>query len=458
MLIRLLLLFEILAIFVCLYELYGGMENAKNGLEKFLKLDICTIAFISVDVILVYAINVYHLNHNWTLIMYPIILLYCGLEYGFKLKPLIVNNILYIVILSGLQFLTYGLYVFVIRLLQIPMPSDTVSSFIINLVILVLTVFGLHFARLNKLSNYLQQNEILLKVSLIISFLVVVYCLLYYKNIHNFNLLETFLLLGCIVLICVLAGSWGKYKAKAMKSEAELKMHELYDESFSSLVTQIRLRQHDFDNHINAIYSQHYIYKNYEELVAAQKQYCDEMIQTNKFHKLLTAGNSVVIGFLYGKFLELEEKGLEITYKVQAYKPHFEQNAELERKEREKLEEFYKRPDWVPDHVLVELLGNLLDNAADALLGSEMNREIHVEIIAKKLSFRMEVRNRSEWIPYEKIKSFFVKGKSSKGSGRGLGLYHVKELCNRYKIDLSCSNEQIEDENWICFVLEKEHQ
>ena len=47
----------------------------------------------------------------------------------------------------------------------------------------------------------------------------------------------------------------------------------------------------------------------------------------------------------------------------------------------------------------------------------------------------------------------FDKGVSSKGEGRGIGLYNVKQLAKKYKIDFMVENKIYEDENYICFSV-----
>lgn len=100
----------------------------------------------------------------------------------------------------------------------------------------------------------------------------------------------------------------GKYKIKSTDSEAELNAYKLYEESYKNLINEIRIRQHEFNNHINAIYNMSSIYRTYEELVENQKKYCEELESDNRYGQLLKLGNTVVIGFLYGKLLEAERK------------------------------------------------------------------------------------------------------------------------------------------------------
>ncbi len=73
------LLLEALSIVICLHHLYG---------EKF-RLDIATVSFLSIDMIIMTAINYFGLPKTYTMVIYPVIILYCGVRFGFRIKSLV---------------------------------------------------------------------------------------------------------------------------------------------------------------------------------------------------------------------------------------------------------------------------------------------------------------------------------------------------------------------------------
>ena len=137
-----------------------------------------------------------------------------------------------------------------------------------------------------------------------------------------------------------------------------------------------------------------------------------------------------MVGFLYNQFTHMEAEGLIITYKVAA--------KQIECR--------------APVYVLVEILGNLLDNAKDELKRIGKKR-LYVAILETPDEVILEVGNESEQIPFEQAESFFQKGKSSKGSARGLGLYNVKKICEQYKMDIICDNKVIENRNFFSIQI-----
>lgn len=411
------LLLEALSILYCVHCLYG---------ERF-RFDIATTSYLAIYMIIMSFINYYCIPQIYTLIVYPIMFLYCGIRFGFRLKLIIINNILWLVVIGGVQTAVSWIYGIIFNVHHF----TNIDLLAINSEIFIIAILFFPRCRLKKLSGYLQDKERILVIALIISVIISVFCVFDYKEKGQINLDQSTLLFASLVLIGILAYQLSKYKIKAKEIEAELKMNKLYAVSFQKLIDGIRLKQHEFDNHISAILNQHYMYDTYEQLVEVQKDYCNVIVKENKYNKLLLKGNSIVIGFLYGKFVEIDKLGIELTYKVSI----------------DKLEI------GVPVHKLVELIGNLIDNAIDALKTQESKGGLHVEVIEVDGEVMIKIRNESEFIKYEDIKDFFAKGYSKKGKTRGLGLFNVNNICDEYMLYITCKNENINGKNWISFCV-----
>lgn len=414
---RICLVLEALSIVICLHHLYG---------QKF-KFDIVTLSFLAIDMVMMQTIDFYQLPSILSVFIYPIIGLYCGIKFGFRLREIIINNILYLVIIGGIQLVVAMCYG---RLLNILFFTN-IDLVIVNFVAFLVVFFVLKKVKINKLSIYLQDKERILIISLVLCVVLAVSSVINYKMFKVAELYQYMPLFVCISMIFILAGQLNKFKIMSKMTETELKMHQMYADSFHSLIEDIRLRQHEFDNQINTIYSQHFIYHTFEELVSAQKEQCDIVVQENRYNKLLTLGNHVVIGFLYGKFIEIDKYGIEIIYKIDI------DNLDV----------------GVPVYKLVEILGNLVDNAKEALELSEIEKVLYVSVIEASGEFEIVVRNKSKYIELDEVDKFFKKGFSKKGGGRGLGLYNVKNICNEYLLNIYCDNKDIDNENWFTFVI-----
>lgn len=416
------LLIEALSVIICLHCLYG---------EKF-RLDIYTVSFLSLDMIIMTAILYFELPKACSMIIYPIIILFCGIKFSFNWKEIIINNILYMIIVGGIQlviticygwiFYRFSLDVFTLR---------STDLFIVNVMVLIVVLLILPRLKINKISVYLQDKTRILVFSLLFCIVLTISCFTYFKLISRFQMFQYFMLFVSIVLFCILAGQLGKYKIRAKEIETELRMNRLYSESFRNLIEDIRMRQHEFDNHISAIYSLHYTCNSLEELVNAQNEYSQAVIKENQYTKLLKVGNPLIIGFLYGKFIEMEKLDIGINYQIRI------ENINV----------------GVPIFKLIEILGNLFKNAVEAMKDSEEDKELYVSLNEINEAIYIEVRNRSLFIEYNEILSFFKKGISKKGNNRGLGLYNVKRICDEYSLNIFCENKIINESNWLCFSI-----
>lgn len=417
---RICVVLEALSIAVCLHRLYG---------KKF-RFDIATVSLMTIEMIMMQAIDYFGWPKELSMLFYPIIAGYCVIEFGFDLKELIINNVLNAIIICILQIMVMVIF-YVFEIQQMIVGFKLLIS---NCIILCVIVCVMPHLRIKKIADLLKDKERLLTASLIVCIAITIFCVFAFKKINIisfYGLFQRILFTTCILMMGFLILRLGKYKIRSKEIETELKMHKLYADSFDNLIDKIRLKQHEFDNHINTIYSQHYIYDTYDKLVEAQKNYCQLVISENRFNKLLISGNPVIIGFLYGKFIEIDRMGIDISYCV----------------------DIKELKTGVPVYKLVEILGNLIGNAVDFLVLSKVYNNLFVRIVENEEDFTIEVRNESNYFNYTEIELFFVKGYSKKGKNRGMGLFHVKNICDEYKLDLSCRNIEIEGKNWIEFTI-----
>lgn len=417
MVVSLSILVEFVSMILCLHYFYG---------EK-VRFDKMAISCMGIELILMQSIYHFHWNLKLSLMIYPILIIYCGMRFGFDSKKILINNILCIIVLGVIQFLEALLISIIFKINQV---GET-GSLLINIGVFCFVIFVLKKCNLSKISNILQNKEKLIILSLMVSLVCLILCLTNYKGIKGFDVSYYVILIICAMLIGLTVLDIGKHKMKVREAEAELRLHKIYEESFRNLIDDIRARQHEFDNHINTIYSQHFSYGTYEELVDAQRKYCKDIVNENHFNKLLSKGNPIILGFLYGKFLEIERQGIELRYKVNI------ENMESA----------------VPIYKLIEILGNFIKNAVEAVSEDDKANEMEVTLLENNKQIKIEIGNESKEIDYARIQQFFEKGYSEKGERRGFGLYNVRKICEEYDIEIKCFNSEKRDKNWLMFAL-----
>lgn len=373
------------------------------------------------------AINYYGLPKIYSLTIYPIIGIYCGIKFGFKLREIIINVTLCIIIVGVIQMIvSLPFYYF----LNVQLLSNYRLLFV-NCTAFLIMIFVIPRLKINRVVAFLKNREKILIVSIVICLGITFFCLISYKQLIQVELNQTILLFVCMIFIFALTGQLNQYKVKSKEIETELRMHKLYADSFQSLIDSIRLRQHEFENHISTIYSQHYLFDTYEDLVNEQKKYCNQVLEENRFNKMLKKGNPVIISFLYGKMIEIDKKGIDIAYDIAI------NDLEI----------------GVPIYKIVEILGNLLKNAVEAIEKTPNLNKIFILMIEIDDIFEIEVRNESPYIQPNDISLFFMKGYSEKGENRGLGLYNVNNICREYGLQLYFENKEINGQNWLSFRI-----
>lgn len=93
----------------------------------------------------------------------------------------------------------------------------------------------------------------------------------------------------------------------------------------------------------------------------------------------------------------------------------------------------------IPDEVLVTITGNLIDNAFDAMNGKgsdftpgNLDKELKVGIYSKDGNLEIKVEDNGPGIKAEDLEHIFENGFSTKGDGRGIGLYQINSLTEAY--------------------------
>ena len=84
----------------------------------------------------------------------------------------------------------------------------------------------------------------------------------------------------------------------------------------------------------------------------------------------------------------------------------------------------------IPSEALVTITGNLIDNALDSMNNdtSKNEKELSLGIYTRPGELLIIVKDTGTGIPEEIKEKIFENGFSTKGPGRGIGLYHVKQL------------------------------
>lgn len=234
----------------------------------------------------------------------------------------------------------------------------------------------------------------------------------------------------CFLIVALMFILWVNSENEKRHKAEELRTYQLYTKTFEDAVATIRMKQHEFDNHINAIRCMRYTIQDTEELIYEQDKYCDKIRQDNRYNKLLKLNTSpILIGYLYSKFTAASVHDINIEYEIQDI------NIEC-----------------IEINDLIEIIGILFDNAVEAL-EEKSDKEIEVKLVKSGNVYIVSIANVSEWKTNNEIEKFLSLDIVQREKGRGVGLHRINMLLKKYKASIQVENLRKNNLNYLCFQI-----
>ncbi len=234
---------------------------------------------------------------------------------------------------------------------------------------------------------------------------------------------EQILLTGMTIIVC-----WGAaldireaHKARRLASEADM-LGDAYDK-LEELNSTLRAQRHDFMNHLQVVYS----LLELEEYPAAN-EYIEKVYEdVKRVGRSLRTAHPAINALLAAKLSDCESKNIKVELMI------------------ESPWEALSVPGWE----MCRVLGNLIDNAIDAMTAASAAGKTempHLTIFLGETlqTFTFEISNNGPRIPENIIERIFQNGFSTKSMGRGMGLSIVKGIMQTYNgsIELHSDDER----------------
>lgn len=398
-----------------LCELLSGVLLI-NGLlgkeEKIPKL--WTVAFVTIAVAYILLVP-----DGLTTGSYVITLLY--VHYGYKKtwKDSVISTVLSLLLGGIIEIICSFPFIFLLNGIW----TDTINNFIAAVCSLILSYILVKLIPIWYLRKWCGRQEITFIAVVLFSLFLMVGALISFHMTLELDVGDYFYIFFSIMIIWFLC-------LQLMKYRYEESVRRRYFNAFCSVIDQIKRRQHKFQNQLDTIYSLHRIYDDYETLVREQRKYVGKLVDYELPTNVLILENPIIIAHLYEKIGEAQEAGVRIRLNLSCSLA----GCELD------------------DIHLVEILGTLLDNAIQDMQETGEREFLYIEI-KEENGILIRVANPHDKMKNSEIQKMFEKGYSTKGENRGIGLYHIKKLVQKYKIDLMVENRAIEERNYICFSL-----
>lgn len=199
---------------------------------------------------------------------------------------------------------------------------------------------------------------------------------------------------------------------------------------FKEIIAALRARTHEYVNKLHAISGLIQLGHTEEAIDLVNEERSNE----EGFLKFLfdNIKNTTVAGLLMGKSSEAQEKDIDLEIKDDCF-----------------LAE--DLPDYFNEHDIVVVLGNLIENAVEALKNVE-NEYKKIKVLIKQSSDMIEIEVENNGPPISKSlkNKIFEKGFTTKKKGKGLGLAKIKSYVKKTGGAINVKTNQ----NWTSFYIQ----
>lgn len=212
------------------------------------------------------------------------------------------------------------------------------------------------------------------------------------------------------------------------QEQKRIHMIEQYVPIVEELISQVRARQHEFQNRMIAIEA---AVASADTLEEARKEVAALTgsigISTND-RELLSCDSKIIAGMLFGKIKQAEAANLHMELSLHG---------------------LFKKT-VTPETEWIEAIGILLDNAIEA---SPKGSTIFLSSKKQGDFLELTVSNPAPPLSNTEFMALFGKGVTTKANrdGHGFGLYNILRMTERYHGKILTRNESILDENYVVF-------
>ncbi len=213
-----------------------------------------------------------------------------------------------------------------------------------------------------------------------------------------------------IVVVAAVLVCWGA-AVDIREAQTTLSVHRqavALEEAYAQLETlnrTLRAQRHDFMNHLQVVYSLIEMDEPKEACEYIERVHGD----LQRVGSVMRTDSPAINALLSAKLSDCERRGIRATLTISS--------------------------PWqglpVPGWEMCRVLGNLIDNAMDALAGRE-NPQLTISLFEDVKSYRFQVENNGPEIPEEVRRRIFSAGFTTKQQGQGMGLHIVEQILTQH--------------------------
>lgn len=401
-------------------------------------------------------------------LLLPLLILYCGIarvsasvsmdtrrlsfsfhQYGYEILPvdtlglllflfliILLTNSLWFKRENGYTFFgTLGVFAIFIMLREIcailfyacGINEAIWMLYVSRLLSVGLGILFLHFCPFEWLKEKLKEGSLLIRLTVGNTTII----LILFINLFRFNLSDmlsrlsiTAGILGGLIVVDLLLMLW---EQRRIQERRRIDMLEQYIPVIEELITQVRARQHEYNNRLLAISSAVCTAENLEQAKEQVNQLIEGIQIGEADREILGCDSKIIGGMLYSKIKQAETKKIGVRTELNA--------------------QFKKSPvqeaDWI------EILGILMDNAIEASNPSDtvlIRAEMSNGDISALVSNPHEAFTNTQFVQMFR-RGFTTKKNSAYTNGHGLA--NVRKIVERYHGKIIVRNEMIENKNHV---------
>ncbi len=222
-----------------------------------------------------------------------------------------------------------------------------------------------------------------------------------------------------IVAVAAVLVCWGA-AVDIREAQTTLSVHRqarALEEAYAQLETlnrTLRAQRHDFMNHLQVVYSLIEMQEPAEACEYIERVHGD----LQRVGNVMRTDSPAINALLSAKLSDCDRRGIRAELTISS--------------------------PWqglpVPGWEMCRVLGNLIDNAMDALAGCE-SPLLSVALFEDVKSFRFQVENNGPAIPEEARQRIFSAGFTTKPQGQGMGLHIVSEVLAQHGGDIEVASD-----------------
>ncbi len=346
-------------------------------------------------------------------------------------KSTIIQGI-YLTIISYICLVVIQIFIIIMFQFTVLNQDDFLVQLLGNTLTLLITLLLSRFIPIHYVYEYIIRKDIPFRFFLGNTFVIIVF-INYLTNAHLSHFIYYILTISVVVALLIFVNvELLRSRVIVDKQKSIIDSYNKYLPIVDELIEQVRGRQHGYDNNLQSIRALAVSCDNYDTLRTELLKNIDVMSHSDLPVFLLKFNLKLLSGLLFQKYCLATKQHIHIDFTIKNY------NIQS----------------VVPEYVLVEAVGILMDNAIEA---SNKNDTVYITIDCIQNKFHFYIRNIGPIFTSDFFHNIFKRGyttKLSTGRNHGMGLNNLLEISNQYNGKLTVDNEEHFGTTYLCFSVE----